>query len=48
MPVRRVVIDHVSVGMSDPPSMAFGPEGLDDFAVSLDPDGHNVEAVHHG
>jgi len=128
MPVRRVVIDHVSVGVSDLPrsiafytraleplgfkplgpwsegarSMAFGPEGLDDFAVSLDyavgpgvhvcfaaetqdevdafhaaalaaggrdngapgpraeyspgyygafvldPDGHNIEAVHHG
>ena len=128
MPVRRVVIDHMSVGVSDLPrsiefytraleplgfvpmgpwhegarSMAFGPEDLDDFAVSLDypvgagvhvcfaadtqeqvdafhaaalaaggvdhgapgarpeyskgyygafvldPDGHNVEAVHHG
>jgi catechol 2,3-dioxygenase-like lactoylglutathione lyase family enzyme len=128
MPVRRVVIDHMSIGVSDLPrsiefytralaplgfeplgpwsegarSMAFGPAGLDDFAVSLeypvgagvhvcfaadaqeqvdafhaaaleaggvdngapgpraeysagyygafvlDPDGHNVEAVHHG
>jgi catechol 2,3-dioxygenase-like lactoylglutathione lyase family enzyme len=128
MPVRRVVVDHVSFGVSDLPrsvefytralaplgftalgpwredahEMAFGLEGLDDFAVSLDyppapgvhvcfaaesreqvdafhaaalaaggrdngapgprpeysegyygafvldPDGHNIEAVHHG
>jgi catechol 2,3-dioxygenase-like lactoylglutathione lyase family enzyme len=128
MPTRRVVIDHVSIGVSDlprsidfytralaplgfgplgpwredAPDMSFGPEGLDDFAVSLnypvgapvhvcfaadsreqvdafyaaalaaggrdngppgpraeysegyygafvlDPDGHNIEAVHHG
>ena len=128
MPERRVVIDHVSIGVSDLPrsiefytralaplgfkpmgpwsegarSMAFGPDDLDDFAISLDyptgagvhvcfaadsreqvaafhaaalaaggvdngapgprteysagyygafvldPDGHNVEAVHHG
>jgi catechol 2,3-dioxygenase-like lactoylglutathione lyase family enzyme len=128
MPVRRVVVDHVSFGVSDLPrsiefytralaplglgplgpwredahEMSFGAEGLDDFAVSfdypvapgvhvcfaadsreqvdafhaaalaaggrdngapglrpeysdgyygafvLDPDGHNIEAVHHG
>jgi catechol 2,3-dioxygenase-like lactoylglutathione lyase family enzyme len=128
MPVRRVVIDHLSIGVADLPrsiefytralaplgfkplgpwskgarSMAFGPDDLDDFAVSLeypvgapvhvcfaadtqeqvdafhaaaltaggvdngapgprpdyspgyygafvlDPDGHNIEAVHHG
>jgi catechol 2,3-dioxygenase-like lactoylglutathione lyase family enzyme len=128
MPVRRVVIDHIAVGVSDLPrsiefytqalaplgfqrlgpwsegarSVAFGPEDLDDFAISLDyptgagvhvcfaadnreqvdafhaaalaaggrdngapgprheyspgyygafvldPDGHNIEAVHHG
>jgi catechol 2,3-dioxygenase-like lactoylglutathione lyase family enzyme len=127
MPVRRVVIDHVSIGVSDlsrsiefytralaplgfeqlgawqegSPDVAFGPPGLDDFAISLnyptgapvhvcfaadtreqvdafhaaalaaggrdngppgprpeysegyygafvlDPDGHNIEAVHH-
>ena len=120
MPTRRVVIDHVAIGVSDLPrsidfytralaplgfgplgswtegarSRSFGPEGLDDFAVSLDyavgapvhvcfaadsreqvdafyaaalaaggprpeysegyygafvldPDGHNIEAVHH-
>jgi catechol 2,3-dioxygenase-like lactoylglutathione lyase family enzyme len=125
MPVRRVVIDHVSVGVSDLPrsiefytralaplgfepmgswrdDMSFGVTGADDFVVSLnyavgpgvhvcfaaesqeqvdafhaaalaaggrdngapgprpeysagyygafvlDPDGHNIEAVHHG
>jgi catechol 2,3-dioxygenase-like lactoylglutathione lyase family enzyme len=127
MPTRRVVIDHVSIGVSDLPrsiefyaralaplgfgplgagqedglDMSFGPEGLDDFIISLryptgapvhvcfaadtreqvdafhaaalaaggrdngapgprpdysegyygafvlDPDGHNIEAVHH-
>lgn len=62
MPSRRVVIDHVAVGVSDLPrsldfykqalaplgfepmgpwsegarSMAFGADGLDDFAISLD------------
>jgi catechol 2,3-dioxygenase-like lactoylglutathione lyase family enzyme len=128
MPTRRVVIDHVAIGVSDLPrsiefytralaplgfeqltawqegshDVAFGPPGLDDFAISLryptgapvhvcfaadsreqvdafhaaalaaggrdngapgprpeysegyygafvlDPDGHNIEAVHHG
>jgi catechol 2,3-dioxygenase-like lactoylglutathione lyase family enzyme len=128
MPTRRVVIDHVSIGVSDLPrsiefytralaplgfgplgswsedarERSFGPEGLDDFGISLqyptgapvhvcfaadsreqvdafhaaalaaggrdnggpgvrpeysegyygafvlDPDGHNIEAVHHG
>jgi catechol 2,3-dioxygenase-like lactoylglutathione lyase family enzyme len=128
MPIRRVVIDHVAIGVSDlprsiafytralaplgfeqlgswqegAPDVAFGPPGLDDFAISLnyrvgapvhvcfaadsreqvdafhaaalaaggrdngapgprpeysegyygafvlDPDGHNIEAVHHG
>jgi catechol 2,3-dioxygenase-like lactoylglutathione lyase family enzyme len=128
MPSRRIVVDHISVGVSDLArstefytralaplgfgplgqwrdgvrEMAFGPEGLDDFAISLeypvgapvhvafaaesrdevdafhaaalaaggrdngapgprpeysegyygafvlDPDGHNIEAVHHG
>jgi catechol 2,3-dioxygenase-like lactoylglutathione lyase family enzyme len=128
MPTRRVVIDHVSIGVSDLPrsiefytralaplgfeplgpwredalEMSFGIEGADDFAISLeyptgaavhvcfaadareqvdafhaaalaaggrdngapgprpeysegyygafvlDPDGHNIEAVHHG
>ncbi len=128
MPVRRVVVDHVSIGVSDFPrsvefytaalaplgfephgawregvtEMAFGVAGADDFAVSvhypvgpgvhvcfaadsrgqvdafhaaalaaggrdngapglrpeysadyygafvLDPDGHNIEAAHHG
>jgi catechol 2,3-dioxygenase-like lactoylglutathione lyase family enzyme len=128
MPVRRVVIDHVSIGVSDLPrsiefyalalaplgferlgpwaedarQMSFGPPELDDFGISLeypvgapvhvcfaadsqdqvdafhaaalaaggrdngapgprpeysagyygafvlDPDGHNIEAVHHG
>jgi catechol 2,3-dioxygenase-like lactoylglutathione lyase family enzyme len=128
MPSRRIVVDHVSVGVSDlarsvafytqalaplgfgplgpwrddAREMTFGPEGLDDFAISLeypvgapvhvafaaesrdevdafhaaalaaggrdngapgprpeysegyygafvlDPDGHNIEAVHHG
>jgi catechol 2,3-dioxygenase-like lactoylglutathione lyase family enzyme len=38
MPTRRVVIDHVSIGVSD---LARG-------AFVLDPDGHNIEAVHHG
>ena len=128
MPTRRVVIDHISIGVSDLTrsiefytralaplgfgplgswredalEMSFGPEELDDFAISLeyptgapvhvcfaadsqeqvdafyaaalaaggrdngapglrpeysegyygafvlDPDGHNIEAVHHG
>jgi catechol 2,3-dioxygenase-like lactoylglutathione lyase family enzyme len=128
MPTRRVILDHVSVGVSDlrrsiefytralaplglepmgpwrdgAREMSFGAEGLDDFAISLeypanagvhvcfatdsreqvdafhaaavaaggrdnggpglrpeysegyygafvlDPDGHNIEAVHHG
>ncbi|HEX3977946.1 MAG TPA: VOC family protein [Solirubrobacteraceae bacterium] len=70
MPVRRVVIDHVSVGVSDLPGsiefytralaplgftalgpwradaheMSFGVEGANDFAVSVD---HPVSAGVH-
>jgi hypothetical protein len=75
MPERRVVIDHLTIGVRDlersrafyraaleplgfgelgpwseeQREMAFGPQGFDDFAISvvLDPDGHNVEAVFH-
>ena len=60
MPVRRVVIDHLAIGVADldrsrafyrgalaplgfselserkdVPDVAFGPEGLDDFIISL-------------
>jgi catechol 2,3-dioxygenase-like lactoylglutathione lyase family enzyme len=86
MAERRVVIDHLTIGVRDlersrafyraalaplgfeergpwsdeQREIAFGAEGVDDFAISpqyepgyygafaLDPDGHNVEAVFHG
>jgi hypothetical protein len=40
MPARRVIIDHLTIGVSNLDRSRRG-------AFVLDPDGHNVEAVFH-